>query len=78
MPRYYFHLREAGDVVPDEEGMELPDLDAARRFAVRGTRDLMAGAVLRGELPLSHAVEIADQRGTVLKTVSFAEAVTVV
>ena len=78
MPRYYFHLCECDGQVPDEEGMELPDLGAADRVAVRATRDLMASAVLRGELPLSHAIEITDQRGAVLKTISFAQAVTIV
>lgn len=78
MPRYFFHLREREDHVPDEEGIELADLDAADRLAVRGTRELLASAVLRGELPLSHTLEIADQRGDVLRTVSFAAAVTLV
>ena len=31
MPRYYFDLREDRTVVEDEEGLSLPDIDAAQR-----------------------------------------------
>ena len=34
MPRYYFHLLNDIDA-PDEDGVELPDLDAALRYARR-------------------------------------------
>jgi hypothetical protein len=33
MPRYYFDIRDGEELIPDEEGMELPDLDAAFREA---------------------------------------------
>ena len=34
MPRYFFHIRD-GVSYPDEEGVELPDLDAARSAAAK-------------------------------------------
>ena len=30
MPPYYLHIRTADDVLLDEEGIDLPDLNAAR------------------------------------------------
>ena len=30
MPRYFFNIRDGYDVDEDEEGIELPDLEAAR------------------------------------------------
>ena len=29
MPRYYFDIRDGDELIPDEEGMDLPDLKAA-------------------------------------------------
>ena len=43
MHRFYFHLRTRGTIVPDTEGMRLPDLEAARRHAAAVARDLMLG-----------------------------------
>lgn len=34
MSRYYFHVQDGGSA-PDSEGVELPDLAAARRAAVQ-------------------------------------------
>jgi hypothetical protein len=41
MPRYFFHVRD-GVVMPDEDGTELPNAEAARKQAVR-----FAGEVLQ-------------------------------
>jgi len=34
MPRFYFDAREDDDFVPDDEGLELPDLSTAEREAL--------------------------------------------
>jgi hypothetical protein len=76
MPRYYFHLYN--DVVAeDEEGQDLPDLAAAREYALRNIRDLMTEEVMKGRLILRHRIEIADEQGKRVLTVPFSEAVTV-
>ena len=47
MPRYYFHLRTgAGLELPDEEGDELLDLEAAEEHAVASIKELVRGAAL--------------------------------
>jgi hypothetical protein len=76
MPRFYFNLRN-DLVVDDEEGLELPDLAAAREYALFNARSIAAENVHKGKLNLSHRIEIADEDNQVLATVSFADAVKV-
>jgi hypothetical protein len=40
MPRYFFDIRDGEELVSDEEGMELPDLDAAFREAARSLAEI--------------------------------------
>jgi hypothetical protein len=76
MPRYYFHLYN--DVVArDDEGRVLSDLDEARSVAVKEAREMMTESVLEGRMTLSHRIDIADESGAVVATVSFRDAVTV-
>ena len=76
MPR--FHLNLYNDVVSvDEEGVDLPDLEAARDAAILNIRDVMKDELVKGHITLGHRVEIADERGTILATVFFRDAVTV-
>lgn len=76
MPRFYFHLRN-DLVVDDDEGMELPNLAAARDHAVFNARSIAAENVHKGRLNLSHRIEIAADSGQILSTVTFADAVQV-
>ena len=43
MPRYFFHV-DNGEFVPDETGIDLPDLHAARREAVRAAGEMIDDA----------------------------------
>jgi len=45
MGRFYFHLRDGGPLVIDVEGVDLPDLAAARREAEQAARELLADAI---------------------------------
>jgi hypothetical protein len=49
MPRFYFSLRKNGDLAPDTEGTELPDLEAAKREANMSLRELLANAIKSGD-----------------------------
>ena len=44
MPRYHFDFEKAGIAAPDDDGVEMPSLDAARLEAVRA-----AAAVLKDQ-----------------------------
>lgn len=74
MPGYFFDLDEAGDVTADDEGRELPDLEAARAQAVREARDLMSGDILCGKLCLDFAIRVRDESGATVLVVAFTDA----
>jgi hypothetical protein len=75
MPRYYRHIRQGEQQTPDLEGIELPDLDAARAEAIDGIRDILAGAVRQGQDDwLMDAIVITDSLGQELMIVPFIEA----
>jgi hypothetical protein len=77
MPRYYIHIYD-DLVMIDEDGMELPDLAAARHQAVRGARSIMADHLRAGRpLKLFHRIEIADHRSKVLAVIPFRALVTI-
>jgi hypothetical protein len=77
MPVFYFHLLNDMDV-RDPEGIELPDLEAARDKARHNARMLM-GEMLKDEahINLSHRIDIEDEHRRVLDTVWFRDVVQV-
>ena len=75
MARFYFHLHDDVDV-PDNEGRELPDLEAARECATREARNCLAETIKeKGRLVLHRHIDIVDERGEVLETVRFGDTV---
>lgn len=77
MPRYHLHIYDRGGVSCDEEGVDLPDLDSARRSAIAGIRSIASEEVRAGRLDLVGRIEIVDAAGTVLGIVRYPEAVEV-
>jgi hypothetical protein len=75
MPRYFFYLSRNGQVIPDPEGTELADLSEARSEAFLNARDLII-QILRSDepLPLDDNVQVVDEHGSLLHTVTFKEA----
>ena len=73
MPRYYFHVRSGNDLTRDPDGSDLPDIDAARKHAVR-----VACRVWSERPPEStnsnETFEITDEAGQVVLKVPFSEA----
>lgn len=76
MPRFHFHLYN-DMVVHDEDGIELPSIEAAREQAVVGGRELMCEQLRKGRLRLHHRIEVADENGRVLMKVPFRELVNI-
>ena len=75
MPRFFFHLYD--DIVArDEDGLELPDAEAARQEALRAARALAAEEVSRGRLVLHHRIEVEAEDGVIAR-ISFGDALTI-
>jgi hypothetical protein len=60
---------------PDEEGLDLDSLAAAHLMAIDYARDLAPAAVRQGRLDQTHRIDIEDEAGTTLLTVTFADAI---
>jgi hypothetical protein len=77
MLRYHFNLHECGSVLSDEEGLVLPDDEAARKNAINEARSIMAAEVRSGKLCLSCCIDIRREDGEPVASVLFKDAVSV-
>jgi len=78
MPRYHFNLRDDLDAA-DEEGMELPDLAAAREQAITEARQIACASLKeQGRINLSHYIEVTDSGGEPLFRLPFREAMKII
>jgi hypothetical protein len=75
MPMFFFNVVAATGTMEDEEGTELPGLEAARREAIKDARALMSTAILRGDDISARRIVICDEAGKVLLLVPFTEAI---
>jgi hypothetical protein len=75
MPLYFLHVFNRTGCSRDDEGLELPDVAAARVAAVEGIRSILRDEVAHGMIDFEGRVEIVDDAGTLVATVSYAEAV---
>jgi hypothetical protein len=77
MPRFYLHLRNDLDV-PDEEGVELPDLEAARARAAANARFTLGQTAMdEDKINFTHRIDIEDEQGCILESVWFRDVVQV-
>lgn len=74
MPRYYYNVFD-DSVAVDDEGLELPDIAAARVEALRGARSIIAEQVARGRICLNCRIEVEDADRRPVLTLPFTEAV---
>ncbi|HEX8400111.1 MAG TPA: hypothetical protein VF628_00240 [Allosphingosinicella sp.] len=75
--RYFFHLRESGTYVADEEGLDLPSLKAARLAATASARCVIAGDAMAGKVPLRAMIEVDDETGARVLDLPFRDAVVI-
>jgi hypothetical protein len=66
MQRYFFHLAVDGMIVEDEDGSELPGIEAAQHEAEVAARELIANAIRAGNDNIPEAIVIADELGRAL------------
>lgn len=76
MAIFYLHQRRGAVCIPDLEGVDLPDLPAARDEAIAATRELISEALRStGVLNVGWTFEIVDDQGDVVDRIAFADAV---
>ena len=66
MSRYFFHIRDGLEFVPDEEGVECRDLFAAWEEALCSAGDIALSDYKRGLLGPAVTIEIEDEEGNVV------------
>jgi hypothetical protein len=49
MRRFVLHIKDGSTIIPDEEGTDLPNFEAAKRYALKCARCMLADAVRAGE-----------------------------
>lgn len=70
MPRYYFHVHDGYSSI-DNEGTELPSLNAAREEAVQTAAGILRDSSQKLWAGEPWRLEVADGAGDVLLTVNF-------
>lgn len=75
MPLFRFHIYNDVETI-DREWKQFPNLSAARRYAIKGARDLLCAGVKKGEINLSDWIEVEDENSNVT-LVTFSDALNV-
>ncbi len=75
MPPYYFDVIDGHGIAEDEDGLDLPDAEAARAEALAGARGILADEVKTGRIDLSWRIDVRDGTHEFLFSVPFAEAI---
>ncbi|HEX8666914.1 MAG TPA: hypothetical protein VF727_00900 [Allosphingosinicella sp.] len=75
MPRFYFHVHNDIDA-EDNEGVELPDVGAARNYAAENARALVCESVRKGHLNLDHYILVTGDTGREVLKLTFRESFT--
>ena len=76
MPLYYFHVQGDAGRLEDEEGMKLPDSEAAFYQAVRSARELIRADLTLGGRWERNSIVIADERGAPVDRLSLRDVAT--
>lgn len=73
MARYFFNVVQGNNILEDEEGSELPDLETVRKEADASAREIMAMNILSGDHMEDRAIWVRDERGQTVLMLPFRE-----
>jgi len=77
MPRYYFDLHNDVNAI-DDEGRELPDLEAVKADVLEEVRAMIKASIDEtGRIDLRHHIDVRDENDAVVYVMHFEDAVTV-
>ncbi len=69
MPRYFFNIRDDSRSFLDREGMDLPNLEAAKHEADASAREILIDAIETHREVDHRRIEVADETGAVVEVV---------
>lgn len=77
MPRYFFHVRDGGTLLPDDgESVAFESVEQIRREAIQSAREILSNAALTGKAgSLNTQIEVTDEAGTVVLTMPIGRAI---
>ncbi|HWA19853.1 MAG TPA: helix-turn-helix transcriptional regulator [Devosia sp.] len=75
MPRFFLNIREGKKLIPDEEGIDAPDLTATRQHALQDIREILAERIRAGEALDGSLLEITDAKGRKLDSIPFRDVI---
>ena len=74
MPRFFLHIDDGTQQIEDQEGSELPDLDAAREEAIGAARQLWSAAILDGRDIGAGSFLIANDQEEIITSIKMDDA----
>ncbi len=77
MPRFYLNLHNVHVDAPDDEGLDLPDVEAARRQAMEGIRDFIGHEARSGKIDFRGRMTITDDARNTVAVIPFADGFTI-
>jgi len=75
MPRYHFHVCNGDGFTENKVVQDFAGPEAARAEAIRIARSIMSDELQSGQMNLASFVEIEEEGGNLLATITFPEAV---
>jgi hypothetical protein len=76
--RYFLHLRDSIDELLDNEGAELPDMEAVRSTVMAAARDLIAGDLRNGVIDLRFRIDAENGEAEIVYTLPFKHAFSII
>jgi hypothetical protein len=70
MARFYLNIKDGGTIIADEEGTDLPDIEAAKNYAMKCARCMVIDAVRAGKAWVPEAFLIAGRTLAVVPLVA--------
>lgn len=70
MAHFYFNFRSSRNLVLDEEGLDLHDIDTAREEALASVRKVFANAIEAGSVLPPYTIIIIDASGREVATIA--------
>ena len=71
MAKYFFHIRSDDTYSPDDQGVDFPTIEAAKREAITAAREMIADMVIEGDPLDGMRFEVTDESGNIVLILPF-------